>query len=226
MRSLLVIAMACAGWACRSTPDHVSMPQASEPAKLAPAEVLTRAGALLPEYLPGSFGTEQVDALVRAHEHWQQGLYPQALLGLREVEAQCTKPSLQRQLQFACARVVQALEGSSVARGLYLALAAGGSDVAGRAALAQLGAIELSSGDPALAKICLDQAVQGDLPPAWRWQALGNRALAAAVLQPTLENLAALEPLAQELERAGLAEEAAALRRNRVRLAPLQPTKS
>lgn len=215
MRPWLWILLAAWCWACHTPPP--AAPPAAEPSH---TERLTRPGALLPEFLPGMYSPEQIATLLRAEEHWQQAAYPNALLGLREVQAQCKQASLQRQLQVACARVVGAIEGASAARSLYLAIAAGGSDLAGRAALAQLGAIELSSGDPALAKICLDQAVQGELPPAWRWQALGNRALAAAVLQPTPLNLALLEPLAGDLERAGLAEEAAALRRNRVRLAP------
>ena len=56
------------------------------------------------------------------------------------------------------------------------------------------------------------------LPGALECTTRANLALAEAILEPSPARFQALEALAAELERAGLVEEAQAMRRNRERL--------
>jgi hypothetical protein len=80
-----------------------------------------------------------------------------------------------------------------------------------RKALGQSGVAGKSSGGAAT-------ALPGDL----EWITRANLALAEAILEPSPARFQALEAAAVGLERAGLAEEAQAMRRNRERLGASQ----
>jgi hypothetical protein len=198
-------------------------PEVSEPTRWPGSAPLPEA-AELPEAAPQS-AVKPAQPVQPTHAY---------LLELRQRRAAETDASRRAELDLESARVLWQLEGPGPARGLYEQLAADSAPaiaLQSRIASANLGAMDLEQRRAAAAREHLRKAlgqsgVAGEsrggaataLPGALEWTTRANLALAEAILEPSPARFQALETAAVALERAGLVDEAQAMRRNRERL--------
>ena len=210
-----------------------AQPHASVPTQLAGSAPLPEAAPLPETAPPSAVKPAQPVQLTPPREPTRA-----YLLELRQRRAAQADPSRRAELDLESARVLWQLEGPGPARGLYEQLAADSTPaiaLQSRIASANLGAMDLEQRRVAAAREHLRKAlgqsgVAGKssgraataLPGDLEWITRANLALAEAILEPSPARFQALEALAAELERAGLAEEAQAMRRNRERLGASQ----